>query len=156
MDATDEARAYRVELGEAVRALKRARAETRKLDDERRKGLRLYEETRERWATRRVGLSPWVWLMVPICGRLVKYHEALKVQEARDAGREEGRLEVSKCGIPLRIRRIGLTFRDRVGIPRDRKMDDGPTDSYRAYWDFATYCDEAYGSGAGTWCKRGG
>lgn len=48
IDAADEARAYRAELGEAVRALKRARAETRKLDGERRKGLRLYEETRER------------------------------------------------------------------------------------------------------------
>ncbi|GHJ88686.1 hypothetical protein NliqN6_5088 [Naganishia liquefaciens] len=72
LDAHDEARAYRAELAEAVRALRRAKAETKKLDDERRKGVRLYEETRE---------------------RLVKYHEALKVQEARDAGREEGRLE---------------------------------------------------------------
>jgi hypothetical protein len=35
-------------LGNAVRALKRAKEETRKLDEERKKGMRLYEETRER------------------------------------------------------------------------------------------------------------
>ncbi|KAJ9097709.1 hypothetical protein QFC21_004747 [Naganishia friedmannii] len=71
-DKAEQAREYRTELASAVRALRRAKEETKKLDEERRKGVRLYEETRE---------------------RLVKYHEALKVQEARDAGREEGRLE---------------------------------------------------------------
>ncbi|KAJ9123992.1 hypothetical protein QFC22_000784 [Naganishia vaughanmartiniae] len=71
-DKAEQAREYRSELATAVRALRRAKEETKKLDEERRKGVRLYEETRE---------------------RLVKYHEALKVQEARDAGREEGRLE---------------------------------------------------------------
>ncbi|KAJ9094845.1 hypothetical protein QFC19_007774 [Naganishia cerealis] len=71
-DNAEQAREYRSELASAVRALRRAKEETKKLDEERKKGMRLYEETRE---------------------RLVKYHEALKVQEARDAGREEGRLE---------------------------------------------------------------
>lgn len=58
-EKTDEAREYRTELGEAVRALKRARAETRKLDEERRKGVRLYEETRERLVPL---MSVWVGL----------------------------------------------------------------------------------------------
>lgn len=44
----EEARRYRDELAGAVRALRRAKEETRKLDEERKKGLRLYEETRER------------------------------------------------------------------------------------------------------------
>jgi hypothetical protein len=48
VDKTDEAREYRTELSNAVRALKRAKEETRKLDEERKKGMRLYEETRER------------------------------------------------------------------------------------------------------------
>lgn len=33
--------------------------------------------------------------ILTLAHRLVKYHEALKVVEAREAGREEGRLEVS-------------------------------------------------------------
>jgi hypothetical protein len=48
VDQTEQAREYRTELANAVRALKRAKEETRKLDEERKKGLRLYEETRER------------------------------------------------------------------------------------------------------------
>jgi len=44
----EEVRTYRDELAGAVRALRRAKEESRKLDDERRKGLRLFEETRER------------------------------------------------------------------------------------------------------------
>lgn len=48
VDKTEQAREYRTELANAVRALKRAKEETRKLDEERKKGMRLYEETRER------------------------------------------------------------------------------------------------------------
>lgn len=44
----EEVRTYRDELAGAVRALRRAKEESRKLDEERRKGLRLFEETRER------------------------------------------------------------------------------------------------------------
>lgn len=44
----EEVRQYRDELAGAVRALRRAKEETKKLDEERRKGMRLYEETRER------------------------------------------------------------------------------------------------------------
>lgn len=70
----EQVRTYRDELAGAVRALKRAKEESRKLDEERRKGVRLFEETRE---------------------RLVKLREAYKVQEAREVGRDEGRIEVS-------------------------------------------------------------
>lgn len=44
----EQAREYRSELANAVRALRRAKEETKKLDEERKKGLRLYEQTRER------------------------------------------------------------------------------------------------------------
>ncbi len=48
MKKSEEVRQYRDELAGAVRALRRAKEETAKLDEERRKGVRLYEETRER------------------------------------------------------------------------------------------------------------
>ena len=48
MARAEEVRTYRDELAGAVRALRRAKDESRKLDEERRKGLRLFEETRER------------------------------------------------------------------------------------------------------------
>jgi len=48
MARAEEVRTYRDELAGAVRALRRAKDESHKLDEERRKGLRLFEETRER------------------------------------------------------------------------------------------------------------
>lgn len=48
MSKSEEVRSYRDELAGAVRALRRSKEETRKLDEERKKSLRLYEETRER------------------------------------------------------------------------------------------------------------
>lgn len=52
MSKSEEVRSYRDELAGAVRALRRSKEETRKLDEERKKSLRLYEETRERCAQR--------------------------------------------------------------------------------------------------------
>lgn len=48
LSKAEEVRRYRDELAGAVRALRRAKDETKKLDEERKKGVRLYEETRER------------------------------------------------------------------------------------------------------------
>lgn len=72
----DEARSVKAELATAVRALRKARDEGRRNDEERRRATRAFEEARD---------------------RLVKYHEELKVRDARAAGKEEGRTEVS-CG----------------------------------------------------------
>ncbi len=44
----EQMRMYRDELAAAVRALRRAKDETKRLEEERRKGARLYEETKER------------------------------------------------------------------------------------------------------------
>lgn len=71
-------------------------------------------------------------------GRLVKYHEALKVQEARDAGREEGRLEVSQ----IHFRDVVFVVSELIirlsGLPRNRKMDDRSSYSHRASRQYPT------------------
>ncbi|WOO85905.1 uncharacterized protein LOC62_07G009391 [Vanrija pseudolonga] len=71
----DEARNVKAELATAVRALRKARDEGKRNDDERRRATRAFEEARD---------------------RLVKYHEELKVRDARAAGKEEGRTEAWK------------------------------------------------------------
>jgi chromosome segregation ATPase len=48
MKRNEQVRIYRDELAAAVRALRRAKEETKRLEEERRKGARLYEETKER------------------------------------------------------------------------------------------------------------
>ncbi len=92
MKKDEQIRVYRDELAAAVRALERAKAETKRLDEERRKGARLYEETKERlvWRT---GQASALLSQSPL--RLIKYHEVIQVQKARDEGHEQGRLEVS-------------------------------------------------------------
>ncbi|WVR05279.1 hypothetical protein IAU60_002291 [Kwoniella sp. DSM 27419] len=68
----EEMKNYQTEWASAVRALRRARDEGKKSDEEKRRILRCFEEARD---------------------KLWKYHEALRVREARAQGREEGRAE---------------------------------------------------------------
>ncbi|WVQ71637.1 hypothetical protein IAR50_001177 [Cryptococcus sp. DSM 104548] len=69
---SDEVKNYQNEWASAVRALKRAREEGRKTDEEKKRVQRCFEEARD---------------------KLWKYHEALRVREARAQGKEEGRAE---------------------------------------------------------------
>ncbi|ODO03348.1 hypothetical protein L198_02194 [Cryptococcus wingfieldii CBS 7118] len=69
---SDEVKNYQNEWASAVRALKRAREEGRKTDEEKKRVQRCFEEARD---------------------KLWKYHEALRVREARAQGKEEGRTE---------------------------------------------------------------
>ncbi|OXG38765.1 hypothetical protein C360_01191 [Cryptococcus neoformans Bt15] len=68
----DEVKNYQNEWANAVRALRRAREEGKKTDEEKRRIQRCFEEARD---------------------KLWKYHEALRVREARAQGKEEGRAE---------------------------------------------------------------
>ncbi|WVO12851.1 hypothetical protein L204_100459 [Cryptococcus depauperatus] len=68
----DEMKGYQNEWASAVRALRRAREEGKKTDEEKRRLQRCFEEARD---------------------KLWKYHEALRVREARAQGKEEGRAE---------------------------------------------------------------
>ncbi|WWC90045.1 uncharacterized protein L201_004976 [Kwoniella dendrophila CBS 6074] len=68
----EEMQNYQNEWASAVRALRRARDEGKKSDEEKRRIQRCFEEARD---------------------KLWKYHEALRVREARAQGKEEGRAE---------------------------------------------------------------
>ncbi|WWD15901.1 hypothetical protein CI109_100325 [Kwoniella shandongensis] len=68
----DETKNYQTEWASAVRALRRARDEGKKSEEEKRRIQRCFEEARD---------------------KLWKYHEALRVREARAQGKEEGRAE---------------------------------------------------------------
>ncbi|OCF54144.1 hypothetical protein L486_08340 [Kwoniella mangroviensis CBS 10435] len=68
----EEMKNYQNEWASAVRALRRARDEGEKSDEEKRRIQRCFEEARD---------------------KLWKYHEALRVREARAQGKEEGRAE---------------------------------------------------------------
>ncbi|KAK8869826.1 hypothetical protein IAR55_000394 [Kwoniella newhampshirensis] len=68
----DETKNYQTEWASAVRALRRARDEGKKSEEEKRRLQRCFEEARD---------------------KLWKYHEALRVREARAQGKEEGRAE---------------------------------------------------------------
>ncbi|WVW83109.1 hypothetical protein I302_105127 [Kwoniella bestiolae CBS 10118] len=68
----EEMKNYQNEWASAVRALRRARDEGKKSDEEKRRIQRCFEEARD---------------------KLWKYHEALRVREARAQGKEEGRAE---------------------------------------------------------------
>ncbi|WWC69472.1 uncharacterized protein I206_103413 [Kwoniella pini CBS 10737] len=68
----EEMKNYQNEWASAVRALRRARDEGKKSDEEKRRIQRCFEEARD---------------------KLWKYHEALRVREARAQGKEEGKAE---------------------------------------------------------------
>ncbi|KAK4686624.1 hypothetical protein P7C73_g3503, partial [Tremellales sp. Uapishka_1] len=68
----EERRNYKHELASAVRALRRARDEGKRTEEEKKRVARCFEEARD---------------------RLYKYHEEIKVRDARARGREEGRQE---------------------------------------------------------------
>ncbi|OCF45491.1 hypothetical protein I317_00738 [Kwoniella heveanensis CBS 569] len=68
----EEMKNYQNEWASAVRALRRARDEGKKSEEEKRRIQRCFEEARD---------------------KLWKYHEALRVREARAQGKEEGRAE---------------------------------------------------------------
>ena len=91
--STDEMKECRNELASAVRALRRARDEGKKTDEERRRIQRAYEETTHRSAE--IVFRP----LAEVDSRLHLYHEALEVRKAEEKGREEGRNAVCPLGI---------------------------------------------------------
>jgi hypothetical protein len=61
--------------------------------------------------------------------RLVKLREAYKVQEAREAGRDEGRIEASLSPLRNLLNHISLTTlaQPLAGLSGDRTMDEQPS-----------------------------
>lgn len=75
------------ELASAVRALRRARNEGRKSEEERRAMLRAYEMAQAKWVLA-------FYVVMPTYSRANQYQLELSVREAVSRGREKGRQEV--------------------------------------------------------------
>jgi hypothetical protein len=79
-------RDYRNELSGAVRALRRARDEGKKNEEEKRRLMRAFEEAKHSWV--QLPMTQLMW-------SLNEYNTALEVRKAKEQGRVQGREEVS-------------------------------------------------------------
>lgn len=118
-----DARGIKTELAGAVRALRKAKFEGKRVEEERRRLARAFEEAK----TQSVSHTSSVHYCQPDF-RLYRYHEELKVRDARAMGREEGRQEVS-CAPCSTL----YTSNAPTGMAGSRKMDGWlPTDTGRS------------------------